>query len=91
MAENNADSEQSTRMNMKDYRRYYAEKHKKFHSKLTKADWQNMRIMDAIVRPQSIDMETISGTEKYIARRIESFYTSDGRYVFRSLILLLHC
>jgi hypothetical protein len=62
---------------MQDYRKYYRKRQGNFLREVKKEDFKEIR--DFIIIPRSVDMTTITGTDRDVAAAIDRYYPNDGR------------
>lgn len=70
---------ESNRAKRRKYRDTYADERRKRLGTLAEARAKFRGIVDALIVPSNVDMESFSGTEHELAYAMEELYANDGR------------
>jgi hypothetical protein len=79
-----AESELSNKERWKRYRDQHQQQRKELISRVRKNRDLAGPIIDILVKPDSIDMESFSGTERELEYAVEHLYANDGRWVIQN-------
>ena len=70
---------ESNRAKRRKYRDTYEDEKRKRLGTLAEARAKFRGIVDALIKPSNVDMESFSGTEHELAYAMEQVYANDGR------------